>query len=84
MLEKSAPRPYSPCKVNPSSFGVGVGAGVGVAFQILQKPFRGEGNTGDHSGPIAARGRALSPSQTLAEWGFLPSFLRSQLSLGCC
>lgn len=23
-------------------------------FQILKKPFRGEGNTGDHSGPIAA------------------------------
>lgn len=44
---KSAPRPYSLCKVSLSCFG-------GMGVQLLQKPFRGEGDTGDCSGTIAA------------------------------
>lgn len=65
VLGRSAPGPYSLCKVKLGCF-------EGLGYNFCQSRLEVRDTQQTTPVPLQLRGRSLTPSQALAEWGFLP------------
>lgn len=72
VLGRSAPGPYSLCKVKLGCF-------EGLGVQLLPKPFSGEGHTADYSSPTVAQ-RQITDSIASSRRMGLPSLLQGPCS----